>query len=76
MVFDPYCVSGTRGTTHGSPWQYDTHVPLLILGTAIKSGTYDRSVSPACLASTIADLVQVDSPSGNVEQPLREALGR
>ena len=75
-VFQPYCMPGARGTTHGSPWHYDTHVPMLLVGAGIKQGVHDRPVSPACLASTIAELVHVDFPSGNVEEPLREALGK
>lgn len=75
-VFQAYCMPGARGTTHGTPWHYDTHVPLLLVGAGIKQGTYDRPVSPACLASTVAELVHVDFPSGNVEEPLREALGK
>jgi predicted AlkP superfamily pyrophosphatase or phosphodiesterase len=75
-VLAPYCVPGTKGTTHGSPWHYDTHVPCLLLGRGIFAGTFDRAVSPACLASTVADLLAIDYPAANVEQPLREALGR
>ncbi|HZN34999.1 MAG TPA: hypothetical protein VFB80_14320, partial [Pirellulaceae bacterium] len=65
---------GAKGTTHGSPWHYDTHVPLLLVGAGIAPGQFDRPVGPACLASTVAELFGVDYPSGNVEQPLREAL--
>lgn len=74
FVLQPYCVPGSRGTTHGSPWHYDTHVPLLLLGCGIRAGRFDRPVSPACLASTVAELVGVDYPSANVERPLHEAL--
>lgn len=72
----PYCVPGNKGTTHGSPWHYDTHIPLLLIGSGIQHGTFARPVSPACLASTVAELTGVNYPSANVEQPLREALGR
>jgi predicted AlkP superfamily pyrophosphatase or phosphodiesterase len=72
----PYCVPGAKGTTHGSPWHYDTHIPLLLIGNGIKQGTFSRPVSPACLASTVAELTGVNYPSANVEQPLHEALGR
>lgn len=75
-VLEPYCVSGSRGTTHGSPWHYDTHVPLLLVGCGIRPGRFDRPVSPACLAATVAELVGVNYPSANVESPLHEALGR
>jgi predicted AlkP superfamily pyrophosphatase or phosphodiesterase len=70
----PYNVPGAKGTTHGSPWHYDTHVPLLLLGCGIKQGQFPRDVSPACLASTVAELAGVNYPSANVEVPLREAL--
>jgi predicted AlkP superfamily pyrophosphatase or phosphodiesterase len=76
FCYDPYCLPGTKGTTHGSPWHYDTHVPMLLLGSGIKPGHHSRPVAPACLASTLAELLNVDYPSANAEQPLREALGR
>jgi predicted AlkP superfamily pyrophosphatase or phosphodiesterase len=74
FVLAPYCVPGSRGTTHGSPWHYDTHVPLLLVGCGVKAGKFDRPVSPACIASTVAEIVGVAYPSTNVEEPLREAL--
>jgi type I phosphodiesterase/nucleotide pyrophosphatase len=74
-VCAPYCVPGAKGTTHGTPWHYDTHVPLMLVGAGIAAGgPHDRTVSPACLASTVAELVGCDWPSANVEQPLRESL--
>jgi predicted AlkP superfamily pyrophosphatase or phosphodiesterase len=77
-VLAPYCITGGsgKGTTHGSPWHYDTHVPCLLLGNGIQNGRYDRTVSPACMASTVAELVGVDAPAANEERPLYEALGR
>lgn len=76
FVYNPYCVPGSRGTTHGSPWHYDTHVPLVLVGSGIRRVQSDRRVSPACLASTAAELLGIDYPSGNVEEPLHEALVR
>lgn len=76
FVLSPYCVPGARGTTHGSPWHYDTHVPLLLLGCGVKQGHFDREVSPAAVASTVAELLGVDYPSANAEEPVREALAR
>jgi len=77
-VLAPYCITGGagKGTTHGSPWHYDTHVPLLLLGKDIQQGTYTRDVSPACLASTVAALIGVNPPAANVEGPLIEALAQ
>ncbi|MGE3778231.1 MAG: alkaline phosphatase family protein [Pirellulaceae bacterium] len=74
FVYAPYCVPGDRGTTHGSPWHYDTHVPLLLLGKGIRAGRFDRPVAPTCLAATASELLGIDYPSANQERPLREAI--
>lgn len=49
---------------------------MLLLGSGITPGTHARPASPACLASTVAELLNVNYPSANSEQPLREALGK
>lgn len=79
FVMAPYAVAVIKayGTTHGSPWQYDTHVPLILLGHGIRSGGRpDRQVSPAAIAPTIARMLGIDPPAASVEGPLNEALGR
>ena len=50
------------GTTHGSPYEYDTHVPVIFLGGAIKSGRSKASITPADIAPTLADLAGVKLP--------------
>jgi arylsulfatase A-like enzyme len=50
------------GTTHGSPYEYDTHVPVIFLGGAIKGGRSKASVTPADIAPTLADLAGVKLP--------------
>lgn len=77
-VLKPYCITGGsgKGTTHGSPYHYDTHVPMLLIGCGIQKTSSNRPVSPACIASTLSMLVGIDAPAGNVEEPLLEALGK
>lgn len=77
-VFDPYCLprKDRKGTSHGSPHDYDCHVPLLLIGAGIRHGNVQLPVSPACIASTTARLLHIDPPAGNVEAPLEEALGK
>jgi arylsulfatase A-like enzyme len=65
---------GRYCTSHGSPWGYDTHVPLMLLGGGIESGCYDRPVHPGDLAPTLARLLDVDPPAACQHQPLQEAL--
>ena len=50
------------GTTHGSPYEYDTHVPLILLGGSIKAGRSKASVTPADIAPTLAFLAGVRLP--------------
>ena len=51
FVLAPYTVPGAKGMTHGSPWHYDTHVPLLLVGCGIRAGHFVNEVSPAAVAS-------------------------
>lgn len=50
------------GTTHGSPYEYDTHVPVIFFGGPVKSGRSKASITPADIAPTLADLAGVKLP--------------
>jgi hypothetical protein len=52
------------GTTHGSPWGYDSHVPILWYHPKIKPGTYYQAVSVADIAPTLAVLLEIEFPAG------------
>jgi predicted AlkP superfamily pyrophosphatase or phosphodiesterase len=56
------------GTGHGTPWNYDQHVPVLLLGFGIKPGQYFDSITPADIAPTLAALcgVTLASRDGHV----------
>jgi predicted AlkP superfamily pyrophosphatase or phosphodiesterase len=47
------------GTGHGTPWNYDQHVPLLLMGYGIQPGEYHGAVTPADIAPTLASLCGV-----------------
>ena len=51
--------SRSYGTSHGTPWNYDQHVPVLLLGFGIKPGQYFDSITPADIAPTLAALCEV-----------------
>jgi predicted AlkP superfamily pyrophosphatase or phosphodiesterase len=53
---------GPAGTNHGSPYEYDRHVPLILLGGGVKAGRYDRAATPADLAPTLARLANIALP--------------
>ena len=46
----------TYGTGHGTPWNYDQHVPVFFMGYGIQAGEYFGAVTPADIAPTLASL--------------------
>jgi predicted AlkP superfamily pyrophosphatase or phosphodiesterase len=60
--------------THGSPYAYDTHVPLIIMGGGVRSGRYPNPATPADIAPTLARLLRVQAPSNAVGRVLFEAI--
>jgi predicted AlkP superfamily pyrophosphatase or phosphodiesterase len=47
------------GTTHGTPYDYDVRVPVVLFGTRIRTGQYDQAASPVDIAPTLASLTGV-----------------
>jgi predicted AlkP superfamily pyrophosphatase or phosphodiesterase len=72
-VPEPFTV-GASGTDHTSPYNYDTHVPLVFYGLAFQAGTYRTSVEPVDMAPTFASLLGVNAPTHSVGRVLTEAL--
>ncbi|HWA99775.1 MAG TPA: alkaline phosphatase family protein [Pirellulales bacterium] len=70
----PYHITGKTPATHGSPWEYDSHVPLLLWGHGIRGGRYSRSVTPAAIAPTFAKILGIDPPAAASVDALDEAL--
>jgi hypothetical protein len=61
--------------SHGSPWTYDTRVPLMFLGNSwIRPGRYAQDADVADIAPTLAHLLTVPPPSGNEGRALGEIL--
>jgi predicted AlkP superfamily pyrophosphatase or phosphodiesterase len=76
IVLDQFAVpSGSETeTTHGSPWSYDTQVPLILWGSGFKSGTYVEPCQPIDLVPSIAAALGLNQPSGATGTPLSIAL--
>ncbi len=62
-------------TMHGTPWRYDTYVPIIFAGKNIKTARVNRLVHPVDIVSTLALYVGTTLPSGAVGNPLAEVLG-
>jgi arylsulfatase A-like enzyme len=79
VVLKPWWMwgSGGTGTTHGSPYEYDTNVPLLFYGPSwILPGRIDKPVSMRDVAPTLAALLKVAAPIGSEGKPLPLELTR
>lgn len=59
---------------HGSPWVYDTYVPIFFAGRGIKARTVSRRVGPEDIAPTVAAYLRVKPPSGSIGEVLTEVL--
>jgi hypothetical protein len=66
-----------NGTTHGTPYDYDTHVPLIVYGTGIRgSGHPSReAITPQASAAILAQGLKIDIPS-RAAAPVPESLKR
>ncbi len=64
----------TTGTSHGTPYAYDTHVPLIFYGWNIKKGeSFDKKVITQ-IAPTLALKLKITIPNGSESQVLNEIL--
>ncbi len=64
IVMVPYWISGGSGATHGSPYHYDTHIPIVFMGPGVRPGYYDASVKMQDIAPTLAAMLEIEAPSG------------
>ncbi|RWY52459.1 alkaline phosphatase PafA [Mucilaginibacter gilvus] len=65
---------GGTGTTHGTWNPYDAHIPLVFMGWGIKHGSLVRETYMTDIAATLAALLHIQAPSGNIGAPIGEVL--
>ena len=73
----PYWFMFDRGAVaamHGSPWSYDTHVPIIFAGQGIKSVQVDRLVHPIDVAPTLSAILKISPPASSQGSVLQEAV--
>ena len=81
LVFEPnWFINDFDGlvvaSTHGSPWNYDTHVPIVFAGHGLSPRVVDRRVHTVDIAATLSAYLGIRAPSGSVGEPLEEALSQ
>jgi predicted AlkP superfamily pyrophosphatase or phosphodiesterase len=65
---------GPKGTTHGSGYTYDTHVPLLFYGNGIQIGKTFERTNVTDIAPTISALLGIAFPSGATGAVIEKAI--
>lgn len=63
-------VSGSTGTSHGSPYWYDRHVPLVLMGAGVQHGESATGVYTVDLAPTLASLAGIPAPPDLDGEPI------
>jgi predicted AlkP superfamily pyrophosphatase or phosphodiesterase len=81
VVFEPnWFINDMEGltvaSTHGSPWRYDTYVPVVFAGMGLGPRIVDRRVQTVDVAVTLAAFMGIKPPSGSAGQPLTEVLAQ
>lgn len=76
LVLEPGWFEGNsiQGTTHGSPYAYDTHVPVLFFGQGVKQGSSSEYHRITDIAPTVSTILRIMFPNGTTGQPITELL--
>ncbi len=72
FVQDPYYLYGAAGTSHSTPFNYDSHVPVIFMGAGIRAGEYDRKIAVNDIAPTLTAILRLEEPSGSIGRILSE----
>jgi hypothetical protein len=70
-----YIEYGTTGTSHGTAFTYDTHVPLLFYGWHVKHGESFNKKEITQIAPTLSQMLKISFPNGTEAHVLEEVLG-
>jgi predicted AlkP superfamily pyrophosphatase or phosphodiesterase len=74
VLLDPYWIRGKTVATHGSPYLYDSHIPLIFAGPGIRPGRYLGAAALNDAAPTLAGILDIEIPSGSVGRVLTEMI--
>jgi bisphosphoglycerate-independent phosphoglycerate mutase (AlkP superfamily) len=74
VLQDPFYLWDATGTSHGTPYDYDTHIPVIFMGSGIKAASYARRIAPNDIAPTLSAILGVAQPSGSIGNVLLEIV--
>jgi len=67
-------IGARKGTSHGSAYNYDTHVPLLWYGKNVPSQEIYRNINVTDIAATLSHILFLQNPSSLTGDPILEIL--
>ncbi len=76
-ILEPQWFSGKEngtGTTHGTWSSYDAHIPLVFMGWGINKGKTNRETHMVDIAPTLAAILKIEEPNGNIGVPIEEVI--
>jgi hypothetical protein len=76
VLLEPFWLFSENGTSHGTPFGYDTHIPLIFMGAGIHAGVYARPVALNDVAPTLAAILEIEPPAGSVGRVLPEIMNQ
>jgi hypothetical protein len=65
---------GDKGTTHGSAYNYDTHIPLIFYGWKIKHSESTDLYRITQIAPTLSYILSINLPNACYDTPIDEIL--
>lgn len=76
LIPNPASITGhlNGGTTHGSGYSYDTHIPMIFYGNGIKKGRSAKRYEIIDIAPTLSNLLQIEFPNGSTGAIIHEVL--
>lgn len=76
LIPKPLMVAGSEktGTSHGTPYSYDTHVPVLFYGEPFKAGRYADEFYITDVSPTLATALKMGQPADAIGRPFVKAL--
>jgi hypothetical protein len=74
IILEPYWIRGATGTTHGTPYNYDAAIPLILMGPGVVPGRYAAAVALNDAAPTLSTILNIPMPSASAGRVLVEAL--
>ena len=72
VIQDPYYLFSPTGTSHSTPFNYDSQVPVIFMGAGIQPGEYNEKIAENDIAPTLTTILRLEEPSGSIGRILDE----